>query len=310
MTAPHPDQPARALESSRVSRGLFAALLTATAFGVSAPFARPAAAAGISGADLILWRVGVMAVILGLVAAAMRRPLLPPPGSWPGLVLFAASTAGVGVCYLSAIAFVPVGIAVLIFYTFPLVILLASPFVDGRRPTPAQLAAFALAFAGLALAIGPQWTSLDPRGLVLAAFASLAATVQVFAGARVAPRLDPLTFGFASLALVLPLAFGAAWLSGGPAGPTALIAGHVPLLAVVLAFTFGYAMQIRALRLAPANLLGLVFTIEPVAAIGIAALLLGERLVAHQYMGIALVLAGLVIAMLPATPSPRTEPAS
>lgn len=141
--------------SASVSVGPLSAGLCAALFGVSAPFARPAAEGGVSGSDLIAWRIGVMVVLLGIVALALRRPLVPPRSRWAGVALFALSTAAVGTSYLSAIAYVPVGIAVLIFYTFPLIILLASPFVDGRRPTPAQLVAFVLAFAGLLLANRP-----------------------------------------------------------------------------------------------------------------------------------------------------------
>lgn len=306
---PHPAGARLPQAGNRVSLGLLCAGLSAASFGVSAPFARPAAEAGVSGADLILWRVGMLAVVLGIVALVLRRPLLPPRASWPGVVVFTLATVSIGVSYLSSIAFVPVGIAVLIFYTFPLIILLASPFVDRRRPTPAQLIAFVLAFAGLVLAIGPQWGALDPRGLALAALASVSAACQVFLGSRVGPRLDPLTFGFSSLALAAPLAFLAALLTGGPAGPVALGSALIPVLMIVLTFNVGYILQLKAMRLAPPSAVGLVFTVEPVIAIGTAVLLLGETLVATQYIGAALVLGALALTVLPA-PAPRSaEPA-
>lgn len=292
-----------------ISAGLLAAAVSAVLYGISAPFARPAALAGLAGPDLILWRVGVMMVPLGVAALALRRPLLPPRAAWPGVVLFALITVVVGTCYLSAIAFVPVGIAVVIFYTFPLIILLASPFIDRRRPTLPQFAAFVLAFAGLLLAIGPQWSTLDPRGLVLAAIASLACACQVFVGARMGGRLDPLTFAFSSQMVIVPFALLIAWIAGGPASPAVLSAAAVPLAMIVLTYVGAFVLQLRAMRLAPPSAVGLVFTLEPVIAIVTAAALLGERLVPHQYMGAALVLAGLVISVLPSRAPRPAEPA-
>ena len=105
-------------------------------------------------------------------------------------------TAAVGLCYISSVAFIPVGVATIIFYTFPLIILVASPMIDGDRPTLARAAIFGLAFAGLAIAIGPSFQTLDPRGLALAGGAALGATVQFFFAARATRAVDPAAAGF------------------------------------------------------------------------------------------------------------------
>ncbi|WP_029354613.1 DMT family transporter [Bosea sp. 117] len=292
------------------SAGLLAAAVSASLYGISAPFARMAAEANLIGADLILWRVGVMVCVLGLATWVLGRRPLAPRAAWPGVLLFAATVLMVGTCYLSAVAFIPVGIAVVIFYTFPLIILLVSPFIDRRRPTPAQFVAFALAFAGLVLAIGPQWTTLDPRGLALAAMASVACAVQVFTGSRVGRRLDPLTFAFSAQLVVVPGVFLVALAFGGPAGPEALGAALKPLSVIVLTYIAAFVLQLRAMRLAAPSAVGLVFTLEPVIAIATAAALLGEKLVTSQYMGVALVLAGLVVAVAPGASKGRKDSAA
>jgi drug/metabolite transporter (DMT)-like permease len=41
----------------------------------------------------------------------------------------------IGTAYLSSVAFIPVTVAVVVFYTFPVLIVLASPLVEGTRLT-------------------------------------------------------------------------------------------------------------------------------------------------------------------------------
>jgi drug/metabolite transporter (DMT)-like permease len=55
-------------------------------------------------------------------------------------------------------------------------------------------------------------------------------------------------------------------------------------------FAFGLVLQFAALARVAAGPAALAFCLEPVAATGFAALVLGERLLPLQYVGMALVL--------------------
>ena len=59
------------------------------------------------------------------------------------MVVLGLSTAFVGLCYLSSVAFIPVTVAAVVFYAYPSLIVLASPLVDGTRLTPRLLAVVA-----------------------------------------------------------------------------------------------------------------------------------------------------------------------
>jgi drug/metabolite transporter (DMT)-like permease len=93
--------------------------------------------------------------------------------------------------------------------------------------------------------------------------------------------------------LVVPLALIVVVAIGGPvalpltwafAGVFAVIAGS---------YVLGFLLQLAALKHISTATAGLVFLIEPIVAMGMAALVLGERLVFTQYLGCAVVLAAL-----------------
>ena len=73
------------------------------------------------------------------------------------MLVLGLATALVGRLYLSSVAFIPVTVAVVVFYTFPILIVLASPFVEGTRLTPPLLGIAALALAGVVLVVGPAF---------------------------------------------------------------------------------------------------------------------------------------------------------
>ena len=70
------------------------------------------------------------------------------------------------------------------FYAYPSLIVLASPFVDGTRLTPRLLAVVCVALIGVVLVVGPGFDELDWRGLALALAASAATATQFFAASR------------------------------------------------------------------------------------------------------------------------------
>jgi len=151
--------------------GLGLALVSAFAYGANIPFAKLSAEAGVSGPDIVLYRAFLMLAVLAALVFLTGGSLAvrsEARGAVLGLGL-GLGTAAVAIAYVSSVAFIPIGVATIIFYTYPLIILVASPVVDGEPVTPGRLAIFALAFAGLVTAIGPSFTTLNPRGLALAA---------------------------------------------------------------------------------------------------------------------------------------------
>ena len=112
------------------------ALIAATFYGLNIPFARLASFAGVSGATLVFYRVLLMLAVVLAFVLVTRRSIAVAPSERATIVVLGLVTTLVGICYISSVSFVPVAVAVALFYTFPVVIVLASqtPKTPVRRP--------------------------------------------------------------------------------------------------------------------------------------------------------------------------------
>jgi drug/metabolite transporter (DMT)-like permease len=168
--------------------------------------------------------------------------------------------------------------------------------------------ALGLVIGGLGL-VAQVWAglTLDGLGVTAGLLAAIALSVYYLMGERLVGRRDPisvvcLALGFASLlwAFVLPwwsfpfdaLSIDAVLPHGLGTVPVWVLAGWTVTLGTIAPFV----LSIAALRHLPATTVGIVATVEPVAAAVVAWAWLGETLVAVQIIGGVVVLVGIVLA--------------
>lgn len=313
-------QPPAALRGR--SLGLAIALLSAFAFGGSGPAAKPLIEAGLDPLHVTWLRVAGAALVTLPLAWRHRGLLRTHPGLLAGFGLLAV--AGVQACYFAAISRIPVGVALLIEYLAPALVLGWVRFVQRRPVTRAAAVGVVLAVGGLSCVV-EVWTGLafDAVGLLLALGAACC-QVGYFVlsdhgvdedGRTPAP--DPvgvIAYGLLAGALVLTVLtrpwtmhwavlLRDAEMDGTPV-PGPVLLGWIVLVATVAAYLTG-VVSIR--RLSP-QVAGVVACLEAVVATALAWILLGEHLSAPQVVGGVLVLVGALIAQSSAPRSPAPEP--
>ncbi|WP_344443774.1 DMT family transporter [Kitasatospora nipponensis] len=308
---------------SRRAVGLTLALLSACAFGGSGTAAKPLIEAGLSPLHVVWLRASGAAVLLLPLAWRHRRLVRERPALLLGFGLLAV--AGVQACYFAAISRIPVGVALLIEYLGPLLLLGYVRFVQRKPVTRAAAVGAAIAVAGLVCVV-EAWHGLtfDPLG-VLFALAAACCQVGYFvladAGSRGDRPADPLgvsAYGMLIGALVLTgltRPWEAHW--GLLAGHVALAGHQVPavlpaLWMVVVATVFAYLTGVLSVRHLSPPVAGVVANVEAVVATALAWFLLGEHLGAPQLLGGLLVLLGAFTAQATRakeTPLPPAAPA-
>jgi drug/metabolite transporter (DMT)-like permease len=234
-------------------------------------------------------------IVIGLFMLVTRRSFALPRSAWPAVVALAIALAAMTLGYVTSVAFIPVGLAALLFYTYPLMVAAIAPRLEGRPLGRAMQATFLLAFLGLGLAIGPSFQQLDWRGIALALAGAAGATGIFLASRKLVQSTPVLTAAFysnligAGLLLAAMTAFGELLLPRASSGWWALAAaGGFYILAV--------ATQLLALRFLEAARAAVIFNLEPLVSIAFAALLLGERLTLLQSLGVLLTIAALLAA--------------
>ena len=276
--------------------GTLLAFASAALYGGNVPAARIASQSGMPGADLIAWRALILMPILLAVAPLTGERILPPPGTAGSILRLAVAASFTAIFYLSSVDHLPVPMAVTLFYTFPLLVMLLSILLERRWPVPTEFGVFALAFLGLLLAVGPSFAGLKPIGMIYALLGAIScAFMFIFAG-RVGN--SPIRNTFWTQVAMGPLALAFAFWNGGPAPASVFAVAPIAIGIAMAAYAAGYLLQMMASsRLAPSRV-SLIFLFEPVAAIVVAWLVLGETLGTLQIIGVALILLALATEVL------------
>jgi drug/metabolite transporter (DMT)-like permease len=289
VNAPQPGSPAQIL------RGRLAGLVAATGFGALTTLARIAYDDGANPASMIMARYLLALLVMVAVVAYRRSSIAIGRGDVLPLIVTATALFGMTACYLFSVLFIPVSLAALLFYTFPLIVAVASPLLGGGALSRLKGLAFLAAFAGLALALGPRLDNLDPRGVALALGAAVSTAIYLIACRRLVARrgADFVAFHIqwtgALLAALLLL-----WPQGLalPQTNTAVVA----FAAACLLYPAATLAVFLAVRLTGPADTAMALNLEPVVSILAAILLLGERLSPVQWAGVALVATAIFLA--------------
>ena len=287
--------------------GLMMAMIGAISFGINIVFAQMSANAGIHGAVIVFYRVFLVLPLAFVALLATRTPLRIEKSETGAIVMMALTSSAVSLFYILSVAYVPVTVAAVIFYTFPILIVLIQPFIDKKPFHPFVIVTAIMAFGGIVTVLGPHGQALDLTGLLLAGGASLSATVQFFYGNR-----SPLSATIPKLIIIQLLMLPAALFimlatAGLPPIDHLLLAPWASGL-TILGYAVGFIMQLLALNRISPVVAGLVFCLEPVTASLCANLVLDEQLTVTQYAGGALVLVAIVLNILHEHHRMKTEP--
>ncbi|MGY6019365.1 EamA family transporter [Streptomyces spinosirectus] len=300
--------------------GLGLALGSAVAFGGSGVAAKPLIEAGLAPLHVVWLRVAGAALVMLPVAVRHRALPLRRPALLAGFGLLAV--AGVQACYFAAISRIPVGVALLVEYLAPALVLGWVRFVQRRPVTRAAALGVVLAAGGLACVV-EVWSGLsfDALGLLLALGAAccqvgyfVLADQGSDAGDEAPDPLGVIAYGLLIGAVVLTVVArpwtmdfsvlaGTARMNGTPV-PAPYLLAWIVLVATVLAYVTG-VLSVR--RLSP-QVAGVVACLEAVVATVLAWVLLGEHLSAPQIVGGAVVLVGAFIAQSSAPAKGSPEP--
>jgi drug/metabolite transporter (DMT)-like permease len=240
---------------------------------------------------------GQSVLLLGLIVV-VGRPLVPERGERLALAL--AGTIGYGsesAFYFTALNHGSAAVVTLLFYTYPVWVMLTTIALDRAAPPLALFAALGLALAGsVMVVVGGGGGDIETIGIVLALCTSLAYSAYLISTDRTVKRTDPLTaaawlgIGAATANLGYAVAFDAVVI------PAAGSWWRLAAMAVFSAGAFG-AMLVGLQRVGAVRN-AIIGVLEPLTVAVLAAAFLAEPLTLPVVAGGTLILGGAVIASL------------
>lgn len=277
--------------------GRSAALISALWLGCTTTLAWLVYDAGGAPMTLVVLRfifaIAFFAIMLRFSSGGFRLPRQ----DFGRLLVVGLAISGMTLGYMSSVAYIPVSLAALIFFTFPLMIAALTPWVDRMPLGAGQVFVFVLAFTGLALTLGPDLAALDWRGVAWALFAAVSITCLLFQSRELMTRHDP--YLVLMIANLVGLVVCGSWLL--TAGQVQLPSGTLGFTAFVLVgicYILGVTFQFLAVRKAGPADSALFMNLEPVVSVVLAIVVIGESLSWQQLGGIILVFAALVLSSL------------
>ncbi|MDH0732910.1 DMT family transporter [Pseudomonas sichuanensis] len=253
----------------------------------------------------ILCRSGLTLLALGGLLLWQRQPLGLPAGAWRWQLLLGLLIATQSLCLYSAVARIPVALALLVGNTFPILLALLTWALGGPRPTRRTAVLMGLILFGLVLALDvpsrlngsaeatPDWT----LGVSLAFCAAcvfacaLWITDHKLAGVR-GPVRSMLTLLIVFASMLLAGAGGlmpAGLALPGSSGGWLALASLVVLYGTAFTLLFVCMPRLNMAQNAP------VMNIEPIATLLLGWALLGQLLNTLQLLGAAVVVCGIVL---------------
>lgn len=291
--------------------GLPIALVSAAAFGLSGSLASSLLVTGWSPAAVVAARVGGACLALLVPCLLLiRRIGLPTRRAGGRMIAYGIiAVAGAQLCYFSAVQHLSVGVALLLEYLAPVLLIGWHWWRRGQRPSAAKLIGAALAVAGLVLVLDlTSGARISPVGVAWGLGAALclcAYFVMSEHSAAAPPALLLTTVGTGVGALVLLLAglVGIVPLVATTAPVTVAarsLPWWVPLLTLALvSAALAYVTGIEAVRRLGSSIASFVALSEVILAVIFAALLLGQVPSPIQALGGVLILAGIAVIQTP-----------
>jgi drug/metabolite transporter (DMT)-like permease len=277
--------------------GLGVTLLAALFVSLVTTFARIAYDSGSNPATQVFLRSLCMMLALGALQLALGRRIMLPRRT-------IVTTIGFGICilvmsfgYLSSVFYISVSLAVLLLYTYPLMVGIASPLIGRERMTWMKALCLIGAFGGLVVASSGGFGTLDWRGIAFAlAAAGSISLIALFGGAAMS-RAHPFVMNaWMNLWVVLAVGLYLA-ISGGPHFPQTTV-GWLATLAVCVCYTLGILFLFLGLMLISPAQSALTMNLEPLFSTLAAILLLHEKVALQQWIGMAMLLIFLGVSTL------------
>lgn len=256
---------------------------------------------------------GVLAAARGFIGAAFLILTMRLRGERPDGAAIRANIKTLvlsGVCIgfnwillFEAYRYTSVAVATLCYYMAPIFVILASPLVLGERIGVKKAVCVAAAIAGMALVSGVASAGFSGAGELRGVVLGLGAAVLYASVILLNKCLGDISAYDRTLvqlviagAVLLPYCALTGELSGLH---VTLLAGTMLIIVGVVHTGFAYALYFGSMKSLPAQTVALLSYIDPIVAIVLSALVLGERMDAWQMIGAVLVLCATIASELP-----------
>ena len=273
--------------------GIVLCLIAAMSFACNTALASVAYHHGATPLSVLTYRIALAVIALFVVLKILKVPVRLPPRQRNTALALGVILGAYSYGLLGAVSYMPVALAVLTFYLYPLFVGLASWALGREKMTFALGGALVVAFIGLSLALDLGGGTLNAVGFAHALGGAILITVLVLLNARMVGSGDSrpvslhmLFTGFLSY-LACDIVLGTYPL---PVDTT----GWIAFLCVGIFYSFSIVAMFVAISWIGTVRTALIMNLEPITSVFLGTVILGQPMSATQLLGAAIVVGAIV----------------
>jgi drug/metabolite transporter (DMT)-like permease len=279
--------------------GTLLVLMSALGFGFLGIFTKFAYAQGIDPLSVQVWKIGGAALVLWIWVLLRREMVWRREGVIAfsiGAMLYVLQS----LCLFGALFYATVGLAVLLFYTYPAFVALLNWAITRKPLNQWQSIALGLSLAGCLMTV--DWVHQEAQllGIVLGLGAGVSYALYLTTNTRLVLQGLPST---TSAAFILSGAAttvtGIAFLHQGVMVPHSGTAVYALAGLAIVATALPTALLYTGLQRLDIVSVAVLSTMEPISAIVMSILILGEPVGLGQVLGGSLILGSAILLHLP-----------
>lgn len=283
--------------TSQEQRGSLYAIASGLLYGFIGYFGLSAIHGHISASNMLFWRFLISTVVIMILLIPQIKNIHDSYSSMfraflSGVFFYGIST----MLYFFASDYLGTGLSMVIFFTYPVMIMMFNYFFCGQLIPKAYYAAIFIILIGMLLLIDMKEIAFDLTGIVLGL-----ASAFFYAGYIIFSKKNPLSPNVSTLMVSLGCmvpAFIVAVSSNTFSVPDSLNVWLNLFGIGVIATVIPILLMLHSLKYISSEKASLLSVLEPVFVVIMGVLLLGEELQSWHALGIVFVLAGALITLL------------
>lgn len=284
------------MRDTKNTAGVILVAISGISFGLLPVFAKIAYASGTSTFTLLFLRFLTAALFMFAMMFFKKIKIPPKKEIITYMMLGAFGYVGESLCYFMALKYASTGVAALLLYTHPAIVMAGSVVFFKEKITPQKLISLILALVGAFAIIGAEF-DVSLRGIILALMAALFYSAYILISSR-AVRPGKGIESSAFIMLGASLVYGMLNIFAGFEPPHDIpgLAAVVMIALVSTALAFwGFFAGMEKVGPTTASFIS---TLEPVTSVLASLVILCEKITANVVIGGLLVLSSLFVTLL------------
>lgn len=275
-------------------------LFGAACYGMLGPFVKQAYDAGFTPQDVTSSQFGfawLMMVVLAAFKIKGFRHLTG--GDIRRLTVLGVLATGTSIFYYESLSYLPASLAIVFLFQFAWMVMLFDFFMTRKKPSAAKWASIILVLLGTVFAVdlfSTDWSQVSKIGLLFGFLSSITYSAFLYWNEKVESKAPAIinsfiltTAAMITIFFVFPPRFLWNQTLGNGLWVWALIIGGLGQVIPPIMFN-------RGIPIVGGSLAGILASIELPVAVIAAALLLGEYVTPMRWLGVALILIGILVA--------------